>query len=738
MSNNYISSVKDLGSLNFCYGSTVLPGDRWQMGHNVLVKLPPLVSPAFTRIKAIINSFYVKYSSVWKYWNSFISDRPEDVFLSRSAQAAYAGKFVEPRVPMPYIALICKIAKGWAYVHQDSGTTNLKIGLYDATSTYDFSHVPYEYTWKSHTNNGLRGVDVLDNTSTLSGRIVLDSVTPTASQELVFDLDGIASIFTTFNTVLGANPTYYCFRLGFLSVRDFCIYCCQQCCRNFENLGVPTDLIARSSIMTYVGDFFNVLPYMCLSSAWHNFFRSEQNQAPEFDYREINGSIAPLSLWALEDGSHPFASPGVPGNSTPYGWWLKLIGIPPNHSSQSDYWYKITTFEEAFSVLTGFFLDAMLLAQKSALFPNTNDNVNVLPTYYNGLFFLKYRNFEDDYFTSASVDPNLGGVSVQVPGTIDALRTASKFEEFLERGIAKDFITWMEMQYGEKPTNDYQLPLLLGTQVVPVQIGEQLQTSQTTTGVTGSPLGERAGVADAYGSNGTINHKFNEHGFIFSLLSFVIDSQYKDGMPHELFTHKQLDYPFPAFANLGAESIKTSELYYGDKVDYHSLYDNAGNPVVISKGTGSDYDVNVVAPDSSVVVQQPLNSHDYQPGLDIQGGNGSFGPTSYGVNDTARIGFVANQQIFGYTPRYSKWKFKMDVVAGEMRTNLDYWHTFREMFQAPYIGHNFVSYINAAFINNINRIFAVVNDNADKFYVDIFNNGSVRRCLPLVPNTTLD
>lgn len=726
--NTYTGSVNDFGSLNFCYGTTVLPGDSWKMGHNLMVKLPPLVAPAFTRIKGIINTFFVKYSSVWKYWNSFISDRPEDVFLSRSASSAYRGKFVEPRVPMAYIAIICKIAKGWCNVSDPNQNGNFEFTFYSAQSTYDFSAVPYTITWSTSSIASSSRVSLFtSNLSQLTGLVQQDALTP-GTNPLKFDVSQFTQVYTDFVNVVGSDAMFLAQRLGFSRPLDYLVYCCQQVVRNLENLGLPCDLIARSNISTYLEDFFNVMPLLCLSSAWHNFYRSEQNQAPEFDYREINGSIAPLSLFRLQDGTFPYSGTSYVGNSTPSGWWLKLNGIPPSVSSQSDYWYRIETFEECFSVLTGCYLDVVLLGQKSALFTNTVDNVNILPTFYNGLMFLKYRNFEDDFFTSASVDPNLGGVSVNVPGTIDALRTASKFEEFLERGIARDFVTWMQMQYGETPSDDYDNPLLLGTQVCPIQIGEQLQTSETTSS---SPLGERAGTAEGYSNSGTANHKFREHGFIFSLLSFVIDSQYKDGMPREFLTHKQLDYPFPAFANLGAETISTKEIYYGDSFDYHSLSNNQGNPVVIWHGTGSDYDSNVVAPDDLVSNPQSTNGL----GVSI---NDSYN-RSYGYVDASYPSrFSSNQSVFGYTPRYSRWKFKMDVVAGQMRESLDYWHTFREFFQTPYIGHNFVSYLNASFLNNINRIFAVVNDNADKFYVYCFNNASVRRCLPLIPDTTLD
>ena len=105
MSNNWIGSILDFGSLNKIYSSVVMPADQWKLGHNAIVKLPPLTAPAFTRIKGLINSFYVSYQSVWNYWNSFISNKPEDAYLTRGSLTAYNGKFVEPYVPMAIRAI---------------------------------------------------------------------------------------------------------------------------------------------------------------------------------------------------------------------------------------------------------------------------------------------------------------------------------------------------------------------------------------------------------------------------------------------------------------------------------------------------------------------------------------------------------------------------------------------------------------------------------------------------------
>ena len=712
MKNNWIGSVNDFGSLNCIYHSIVLPSDTWKMGHNLLVKLPPLIAPAFTRIKGVVNSFYCSFASVWNYWNSFISDKPEDVFLSRSLSASYKGKFVEPCVRTTLIALICKVAKGYFdSVTSDSLSYSWSSGTLTVTLRTLYLHSPSAYATPTSLVWGI-GFDGRRKCTSTSNVSTYDGV----GDAFWHDMPALTLTFKDFGSNGVATPE----SLGFFSFGDYFIYQCQQVERNLSNHGVPTDLIASTDISSYSSEYFNLLPFLCESSIWHNMFRDEQNQSPEFDYREVNGAL-----------SNPASVMGASDSSMPYGWKLRLLGIPPNVSIGSDYWFPVSTLERAFSVLTGFMLEESCRSYFTGLSSATN--IDILPKFYNGLLVLKYRNFEKDYFTSACVDPNAGGVSVQVPNTIDALRTASKLEEFLEvSASARDFYNFMKHLFGTNPESTrYQKPLLLGTEVVPVQIGEQLQTSQTTTGVNGSPLGERGGIADGYGNGGSVNHYFNEHGILVSFLSFVLDSQYMQGLPHEFNHHLQLDYPFPQFANLSAETIPLKEIFYSNQnLNQGVDYETGDNNAVVDNSTYVRNRVDFVGSNSPSGVTVGLES-DYIF-------NSSPQYTELYVNGSDVLNHSSQQSVFGYTPRYSRWKFKQDVVAGQMRSSLEFWHTFRHFFSRPYISNNFVSYMNAGFLSDLNRIFAVVNDNVDKFYVDVFNNASVRRCLPLVPQTTID
>lgn len=712
MKNNWIGSIKDFGVLTPIYFSNVIAGDTWKMAHNILVKLPPLVAPAFTRIKAVVNSYYVSYASVWKHWNSFFSGKPDDLFLNRGNLAAYQGKFVEPYVDASYISLICKIAKGNVELTFDSSNQTIAVVPFHNIS---FGETGYDST----TINLYHQTPVWS--SAYDGRRVCSL---SDLQTAGFDNDWTSAMILNCSVAEARAQ-------GFDDVQSFLLYQCQSCVRTLESLGVPCDLMAHNAINYYVGTKFNLLPFICLSSIWQNFYRHEMYDSPEFDYSEVNGGLIPNS------------------SDLQTGWKLRINGFPVNYQNNNQKLYlDIMDQYDAFTLLTGFAMTSRFGAQRVGTV-GTSDGSTTLPAPYNGLLVQKYRCFEKDYFTSASVDPMLGASAVAVPDTIDALRTASKLEEFLERwASARDFYNFMKYNFGTNPESTrYNKPLLLGTEVVPIQIGEQLQTSQSTTGAQGSPLGERAGVGDGYGNGGTANHYFNENGIVVSLLSFVLDSQYMQGLPHEFEHHLQFDYPFADFANLGADSIKLNELYFGNYNSAGLSYAQGTLSVVQHDGATDNTvtGVNLPSPNTELSGSNvwingfaPQTGTPSGDGIILSAGDDSSSQNPPMLAGVSVINGSLRNSVFGYIARYAKWKCKQDVVAGDMRESFSYWHTFRRFGCQQSISHQFVSYQDAGWISDLNRIFAVVNDNADKFVVDVFNNCSVRRCLPLAPDTTLN
>lgn len=83
-------------------------------------------------------------------------------------------------------------------------------------------------------------------------------------------------------------------------------------------------------------------------------------------------------------------------------------------------------------------------------------------------------------------------------------------------------------------------------------------------------------------------------------------------------------------------------------------------------------------------------------------------------------------QIFGYTPRYSEYKFQNDVLAGDFvntatQSGSDCFHLFRRLYYSDVyplsLNTNFTTLLNQS--NTYDRIFQVTDNTLDHFYCDI-------------------
>lgn len=79
---------------------------------------------------------------------------------------------------------------------------------------------------------------------------------------------------------------------------------------------------------------------------------------------------------------------------------------------------------------------------------------------------------------------------------------------------------------------------------------------------------------------------------------------------------------------------------------------------------------------------------------------------------------------FGYTPRYSEFKFMNSRVAGQLRTTLNYWHDGRIFDTAPALNQSFIECVPSK------RIFAVTDVDEDELVVHVLNKVKASRPLP--------
>lgn len=84
------------------------------------------------------------------------------------------------------------------------------------------------------------------------------------------------------------------------------------------------------------------------------------------------------------------------------------------------------------------------------------------------------------------------------------------------------------------------------------------------------------------------------------------------------------------------------------------------------------------------------------------------------------------KETFGYTPRYSEYKFEPSRVHGQFLTSLDYWHMARKFANKPSLNSQFVE------AQDIRRIYPVVDEDADNhaLYCQMYVNLKANRLMP--------
>lgn len=80
--------------------------------------------------------------------------------------------------------------------------------------------------------------------------------------------------------------------------------------------------------------------------------------------------------------------------------------------------------------------------------------------------------------------------------------------------------------------------------------------------------------------------------------------------------------------------------------------------------------------------------------------------------------------VFGWSDRYAEYRHTQNRVAGEFRTQLNYWHLGREFTQAPALNQTFVE------CNPSKRIFNVTDADTDSLWMVCNHKLQALRCVP--------
>ena len=70
----------DMGQLIPIFMQECVPGDRWQLGNELVIRMQPLVAPILHKIDAYIHYFFVPYRLLWDDWENFITGGEDGAF----------------------------------------------------------------------------------------------------------------------------------------------------------------------------------------------------------------------------------------------------------------------------------------------------------------------------------------------------------------------------------------------------------------------------------------------------------------------------------------------------------------------------------------------------------------------------------------------------------------------------------------------------------------------------------
>lgn len=263
----------------------------------------------------------------------------------------------------------------------------------------------------------------------------------------------------------------------------------------------------------------------------------------------------------------------------------------------------------------------------------------------------------------------VGALSGSVePATINSLRRAFRLQEYLEN-MARGGYRYIEQifsHFGVK-SSDSRL-----------QRAEYLgggvspvvvsEVLQQSQATEESPLGNFAGHGISVQKTHQFKRFFEEHGIVIGIMSIMPKPGYFGGQSRKWTKRDRLDYYWPEFANIGEQAILNQEL-------------------------------GLVPLVSNVPVE------------DGEAKN-------------------ANNKTFGYTPRYSEYKFSHDRIGGDFAGSLNSWHMAR-FFGVTDVDSN-APVLNSEFIfqQPTTRIFANTTPTDDHYWVQIYHHSLWSRPMP--------
>lgn len=338
-----------------------------------------------------------------------------------------------------------------------------------------------------------------------------------------------------------------------------------------DHLGIPTN-VDTSTLLDEERDFpLNIWPVLAYNLIYQNEYRDEDliPFTAAADYSD------PSEVVEYDDDIH--------GDFSSYPWWVSYFELR-NRAYRKDYFTSCRPWPQkgvapslGFESEVNFKLNGSAVAQTlGALGLRSSVGSDELDTFVLPLNPQGGSNSAVDGDTGLALGP-IDVTTNPISGlTANDFRTLFTLQQWLEKNAVAGsrYIEGTLSYFGVRVKDARaQEPEFIGRSVMPVQISEVLQTSESAH----TPQGFRAGVGNAAGYSKPFRYFATEHSVVIVLMSILPSASYFQGIRRAWTRTEIFDYPWPEFQRLGEQAVRNMELLVvGDAVRRPSLLDTFG------------------------------------------------------------------------------------------------------------------------------------------------------------------
>ncbi|WNK13483.1 MAG: major capsid protein [Microvirus sp.] len=326
------------------------------------------------------------------------------------------------------------------------------------------------------------------------------------------------------------------------------------------------------------------------------------------------------------------------------------------------------------------------------------------------LMILKQRNWMHDYFTSALPDTQKGD-SVNIPMTFEDVKVKRDRDPAVSGATTNWNVT--------TPAGD---GVIIENESTPLSADLYADTSVLTGNASIIDLRTAEQLQKFRETMMTHGSRYNE--FLKAIYGYAIKDDtvqrpvYLGGMRGDLIVSETLNTAGNADLNLPQ----------GNKSGNLNSYSNGGNSSYMCPEHGVIMSLMSVMPDSMYF--QGIRKEFLK--LDDPFSFGNPLMANIGEQPIARHELFAFQgganTTFGYQMRYAEYKQTMNRLSADMTGNLLFWNMARRFTAAPPLTDSFIRCDSAN--DDLNRIFNVEDDSAQKLWVMVRTNANVLNPLP--------